>query len=284
MITIKSSGGGGISIGGAITGGTPNRVLYIDGSGNLAQDDGLQYDGTNLTLDENLILTAGKSIIWGSTNWSFGYDNIDSRFEWVADAGQVMDLSATDLNIDVTTRIDSNPGNPIPVLLVKNSSSGNTGLSVHNAGANGVNFYYTGNLGSTGTGATVNFYRAEDSGGDSETPGNLAGVRTAESQYVFIYTGGAYAQRLTRYTQAGPTATDSRYVLSFTDGVTDGYEFNPVGLSLNSGTVAEYSLDVFNTSDIVARFLKNSTVTQTGTHVAADYLMVSLTDYYSDSD
>lgn len=38
---------GGGTIGGAVVGGRPNDILYIDGSGNLAQSDKFQFDGTD---------------------------------------------------------------------------------------------------------------------------------------------------------------------------------------------------------------------------------------------
>src|SRR6516162_6340545 len=44
----SGGGGGGMSIGGAVTGGTAGSVLFIDGSGNLAQDNlNLFWDDTN---------------------------------------------------------------------------------------------------------------------------------------------------------------------------------------------------------------------------------------------
>lgn len=44
------SGGHG-TIGSSVTGGTANRVLFIDSSGNLADDSGFTYDGINLAVD-----------------------------------------------------------------------------------------------------------------------------------------------------------------------------------------------------------------------------------------
>jgi hypothetical protein len=38
----SGGGGGGMAIGGAVSGGTPTDVLYVDGSGNLGQDDKVQ--------------------------------------------------------------------------------------------------------------------------------------------------------------------------------------------------------------------------------------------------
>ncbi len=46
---IETTGGGGMVIGDPVTGGNPNDILFIDGSGNLAQNDNFQFDGTTFT-------------------------------------------------------------------------------------------------------------------------------------------------------------------------------------------------------------------------------------------
>jgi hypothetical protein len=52
-------GGGGMSIGGAVTGGTPNSVLFIDGSSNLAQDNAnFWWDDVNYRLH---VSTSGQT-------------------------------------------------------------------------------------------------------------------------------------------------------------------------------------------------------------------------------
>lgn len=46
---IGSGGGGGVTIGTVVTGGTPDRILYVDGSGNLAISDNLTFtDSTTI--------------------------------------------------------------------------------------------------------------------------------------------------------------------------------------------------------------------------------------------
>lgn len=45
---LETVSGGGMTIGEAVTGATANRVLYVDGSGNLANAAGLQFNGTEL--------------------------------------------------------------------------------------------------------------------------------------------------------------------------------------------------------------------------------------------
>jgi hypothetical protein len=47
-ITIGSSGGGGVTIGSGVSGGTANRVLYVDSVTNLAQSSNLTFNGNNL--------------------------------------------------------------------------------------------------------------------------------------------------------------------------------------------------------------------------------------------
>lgn len=57
-------GSGGGSIGDPVTGGNTGSVLFVDSSGNLAQDAGLTYDPTTDTLDiVNLDVAASGSII-----------------------------------------------------------------------------------------------------------------------------------------------------------------------------------------------------------------------------
>lgn len=56
--TIGGGGGGGMSIGGAVSSGTAGSVLFVDGSGNLAQDNGnFFYDASG----NQLKLTAGTA-------------------------------------------------------------------------------------------------------------------------------------------------------------------------------------------------------------------------------
>lgn len=59
-----STGGGGATIGGVVTGGTATRVLYIDGSGNLANSPNLTFNGSMLTaatLSGSNIIKSGAS-------------------------------------------------------------------------------------------------------------------------------------------------------------------------------------------------------------------------------
>ena len=65
----KDSGGGGMSIGGAVTSGTTGSVLYIDGSGNLGQDNAsLFWDETNKKL------AVSSQIQLGDTNTVLRYN------------------------------------------------------------------------------------------------------------------------------------------------------------------------------------------------------------------
>lgn len=51
--------GGGMTIGAPVTGGTPNDVLFVDGSGNLGQDNDFTWNGT--TLGTNSITLSGET-------------------------------------------------------------------------------------------------------------------------------------------------------------------------------------------------------------------------------
>ena len=68
-------GGGGVTIGNAITGGTANRVLYEDASNQIAQSANLAFDGTTLS---GPALTVSASPDVDSTH-IFGRARIDSR-------------------------------------------------------------------------------------------------------------------------------------------------------------------------------------------------------------
>jgi hypothetical protein len=70
--TPAGGGGGGMSIGGAVTGGTAGSVLYIDGSSNLAQDN------TNFLWDDT-----GKDLKLGSsgTNATLFLNTLPAMFE-----------------------------------------------------------------------------------------------------------------------------------------------------------------------------------------------------------
>lgn len=60
------SGGGGMAIGGSVTSGTAGSVLYINGSGNLAQDNSnLYWDGTNhrLGIGTSTFSTSNKLLV-----------------------------------------------------------------------------------------------------------------------------------------------------------------------------------------------------------------------------
>lgn len=63
-----SATGGGLSIGSAVTGGGANRLLYEDGSQNLASSANLTFDGTTLT--------SGKAVLIGDTSSRTGTDAI----------------------------------------------------------------------------------------------------------------------------------------------------------------------------------------------------------------
>lgn len=54
---LETVSGGGMTIGEAVTGATANRVLYVDGSGDLADSSGLTYDGAGvLTISSRVVV------------------------------------------------------------------------------------------------------------------------------------------------------------------------------------------------------------------------------------
>jgi hypothetical protein len=68
--TWHATGGGGMAIGGAVTGGTTASVLYVDGSGNLAQNAGhFNYDGSTQV---TVLNSSGSS---GFSAWHAGVTN-----------------------------------------------------------------------------------------------------------------------------------------------------------------------------------------------------------------
>ena len=61
-VTSTGGSGGGLTIGGAITGATPNEILYADSSGDLAQSVNLAFlDGTNPSFSVGDIAGAGNN-------------------------------------------------------------------------------------------------------------------------------------------------------------------------------------------------------------------------------
>jgi len=62
---------GSVTVGGAIASGTNNRLLYQDGSGNLAESNGAQYDGTTATFTD---LAAPTTNLTDDTNKRFVTD------------------------------------------------------------------------------------------------------------------------------------------------------------------------------------------------------------------
>ena len=56
---IPGSGGGGTTIGSAVTGGTPNEILFVDASGNLAQSADLTFDDATNTLTTGKLVAGG---------------------------------------------------------------------------------------------------------------------------------------------------------------------------------------------------------------------------------
>lgn len=59
------------SIGSPITGGTDNEILYIDGSGNLAQSSNLIFDGTKVGIGTSPFYTLDVNGFIGNSNGSF---------------------------------------------------------------------------------------------------------------------------------------------------------------------------------------------------------------------
>lgn len=60
-VTVAASGGGGLTVGGAVSGGGANRVLYEDASQNLAAAAGFTYDGTKLTVPKVALSSDGAA-------------------------------------------------------------------------------------------------------------------------------------------------------------------------------------------------------------------------------
>lgn len=66
-----AGGGGGGTIGAPVVGGNPGSVLFVDAMGNLGQNAGFQFDGSNFTApDANFTGQVGSS----SSYWSFAQD------------------------------------------------------------------------------------------------------------------------------------------------------------------------------------------------------------------
>lgn len=66
-----SGGGGGVTIGNAVSGGTNNKLLYVDGTTKVA-DTGPGWDGTTLQFSgTNVIQTSGATLQVGNTGATF---------------------------------------------------------------------------------------------------------------------------------------------------------------------------------------------------------------------
>jgi hypothetical protein len=67
----KTGASSGASIGGPVSGGTPNEVLFIDGSGNLAQDPTFLFDSGTL------LLTAPQMVIGNPPAFALPADQLE---------------------------------------------------------------------------------------------------------------------------------------------------------------------------------------------------------------
>lgn len=81
----SGSGGGGMTIGAAVSGGDPDRILFTDASGNLAQDLDLFYDSAGKNFDVGVGTFAVNSFFGGSLT---SFDGTDVLFESGVVAGK----------------------------------------------------------------------------------------------------------------------------------------------------------------------------------------------------
>lgn len=65
--TPGSSGGGGVTVGDAVTGGVADSVLYVDGAGNVGSEAALAYDDTTNTLSADAIIATNSLTDMGLT-------------------------------------------------------------------------------------------------------------------------------------------------------------------------------------------------------------------------
>lgn len=119
---VVTSGGGG-AIGGAIAGGTPNSVLFVDGSGNLGQDNpGLAWTASTNSL---LITSASATAVTvgpnGATNPAF---NIAANG---ASAATGINLITSAATFGVTLQVTSSGANEDIILAPK--GTGHTRLN-----------------------------------------------------------------------------------------------------------------------------------------------------------
>lgn len=71
-ITIASSGGGGgVTIGQPVSGGTPNDILFVDPSGNLGQDNSFFFDGSTFSVGT---VNVNGQLGAGSGDWGIAVD------------------------------------------------------------------------------------------------------------------------------------------------------------------------------------------------------------------
>lgn len=96
-ITATNTGGsgGGVTVGAAISGGTPNEVLYGDSSGNVAQSLNLTFDGSTLGVGiSNTVLLAAAAQIFSLTGVG-GSNNENLSIDLDSATANQIDLSST---------------------------------------------------------------------------------------------------------------------------------------------------------------------------------------------
>lgn len=74
-ISATGGGGGGMAIGSPVSGGDPTDILFIDASGNLAQDDGFVFDNVNGIARTALL--GGVVLLADRTSANYGLGDID---------------------------------------------------------------------------------------------------------------------------------------------------------------------------------------------------------------
>jgi hypothetical protein len=128
-----AGGGGGLAVGGAVSGGGANRLLYEDGSSNLAASANLTYDGSNLTAN-GLQAGADGQAMGSSASGRFsilayGISSTGTvypgEFNWSPGSGAV-NIQNSYLSLGSTTMLRWSAGDPhsVPcdVALVRDST------------------------------------------------------------------------------------------------------------------------------------------------------------------
>lgn len=109
----NGTGGGGMAIGGTVTGSTTGSILFIDGSGDLAQDNSkFFWDDTNFILK-----TSGGNMLWqdvGNFNMSLGATNMPATVN--PGGGGVVNLGIGERSLSKLTTGQGNLGIAVDTL------------------------------------------------------------------------------------------------------------------------------------------------------------------------